>query len=283
MSLQTHPQKQNMLRNATKKTKIRHKVPPPKTVCNDMIINSVLTCTVARSVQTGWWGKRAEKMTWRFLMNNRHDCKGERPRQPVCCRTNAPAPPATSIPVDLRGPKNLTLECTHTCTHTPGITCGARLSGMSDFKGCFIFGSSVGFVALLCWQTRKQVANIKHYSGAVTHPNKHTHTCVRARARSHTFLAITLRDNAPLEERCWLSKGLPAAHLTARPKSERRGVRASLAHETRWQGAAITQESILWSANLAGALRAVCSTISMIPGGNQKHFGNHPPFSLSVV
>lgn len=113
-------------------------------------------------------------------MNNRHDCKGERPRQPVCCRTNAPAPPATSIPVDLRGPKNLTLECTHTCTHTPGITCGARLSGMSDFKGCFIFGSSVGFVALLCWQTRKQVANIKHYSGAVTHPNKHTHTCVRA-------------------------------------------------------------------------------------------------------
>lgn len=68
----------------------------------------------------------------------------------------------------------------HTPAHTPPcITCGARLSGMSDFKGCFIFGSSVGFVALLCWQTRKQVGNIKHYSGAVTHPNKHTqvHAC----------------------------------------------------------------------------------------------------------
>lgn len=31
---------------------------------------------------------------------------------------------------------------------------------------------------------------------------KQTHTHVHARARSHTFLAITLRDNAPLEERC---------------------------------------------------------------------------------
>lgn len=171
---------------------------------------------------------------------------------------------------------------THHASHAVRGSRGCRTSKDVLFLGA-ASGSSPFFVGRR--GNRLQISNttvgLWH-----TQTNTHTHACVRAcvLVRARTLFWRSLWETMLLwrKDADW-AKGLPAAHLTARPKSERRGVRASLAHETRWQGAAITQESILWSANLAGALRAVCSTISMIPGGNQKHFGNHPPLSLSVV
>lgn len=62
-------------------------------------------------------------------------------------------------------------------THTHLRTCKRAPLGKVGLQRMFYFGSSVGFVALLCWQMRKQVANIKRYSGGGDTPTpSHTHT-----------------------------------------------------------------------------------------------------------
>lgn len=82
----------------------------------------------------------------------------------------AQAPLATGIPAELPGPK-----ASHSGAHTPAHLQRAAL-GEVGLQRMFYFGSSVGFVALLCRQTGKQVANIKRYGGAVTRPSPRTHT-----------------------------------------------------------------------------------------------------------
>lgn len=141
----------------------------------------------------------------------------------------------------------------HTHTHTCAPA-SAPLSGKSDFKGCFILGAASGSSPFSVgrWGNRLQISNAT--VGAVTHLHHRTHTQTRVCALTIFFSCLYTFETIASQ----LTKMRSAGGSLDRPakvtRTWRRGFISTRNKVA--ESAAVIEESILWSDNLAGALWA---------------------------